>query len=257
VDADELRRLADQQLADLDARTPNRLFSHPQELTICEAYALQQEISRLRERRGERLIGYKIGCTSPPIQRQLGLREPIFGRIFEAGCFESGARISRDNYVNLAIEGELAMRLAGDVPDSQWTDPEYLEAIESVFPVIELHDYVLCSPEPCCQELIASNGMHAGFVLAENLPAKPPVEVQRMSLQVHDEEIDRTPEPWTMGGPIASLRWLASQVGPLGLRLLRGQVILTGSPMKLHRVSAGGRIVVEAPPLGRSCAEIV
>ena len=48
-------------VADLDAGPPNRLFGRPTTLTVEQAYALQTEIARLREGRGERVIGYKIG----------------------------------------------------------------------------------------------------------------------------------------------------------------------------------------------------
>ena len=44
------------------------------------------------------------------------------------------------------------------------------EAIAEVFPVIELHHYVLPRAWPPGQWLIASNGMHAGLVLAEPRP---------------------------------------------------------------------------------------
>ena len=83
----ELRRMALCMLADYDARTPGELFSRPVDLTIPESYVLQSEIARLREQRGEKIIGYKIGCTSKAIQQQLGVGEPIFGRIFDTGCF--------------------------------------------------------------------------------------------------------------------------------------------------------------------------
>ena len=56
--------------------------------------------------------------------------------------------------------------------------------------------------------------------------------------------------------PIESLRWLAGRLAQFGLQLYKGQVILTGSPMKLYPVVPGSRIVVEAPPLGASCVEI-
>ncbi len=252
----ELHRLATQQLADYDARTPNRLFSSPLGLNIAEAYELQHEVIRLREQRGEKTIGYKIGCTSRAIQQQLGIHEPIFGRIFDTGSFASGARLSRANYANLAIEGELAVRLAKDLSDAPLADEEYREAIESIFPVIELHDYVLRSPRPCCPELIASNGMHVGFVLAEQPCIGPPARVQHLSIRINDQEVEGTEEPWTMNGPVACLRWLAARLGQRGLRLSRGQVILTGSPMRLYPVAPGSRIVVEALPLGRSCVEI-
>ncbi len=251
-----LKELAQRMLADYDARTPGQFFSEPLDLTTDQAYALQAEVTRLREQRGEKVIGYKIGCTSRPIQVQLGVKEPIFGRIFDTGCFASGVRLSRANYANLAIEGELAIRLAKDLSDSPLADEEYWDAIESIFPVIELHDYVLRSSGPCRQELIASNGMHVGFVLAEQPCTGPTVRVQHLSIRINDGKVDGTGEPWTMDSPIASLRWLAARLGQHGLPLLRGQVILTGSPMKLYPVAPGSRVLVEAPPLGKSCVEI-
>ncbi len=45
-------------LADYDARMPGLLFSEPINMTASQAYALQAEIARLREARGEKVIGY-------------------------------------------------------------------------------------------------------------------------------------------------------------------------------------------------------
>ena len=144
--ADDIRLLAVRQLADYDARTPGQLFSQPVHLTIPQAYALQTEVVRLREQRGEKVIGYKVGCTSRVIQSQLGIDQPIFGRLFATECFRSGVRLSYASYANLAIEGELAVRLARDLSSSPPSEQECLEAIDSVFPVIELHHYVLPAP---------------------------------------------------------------------------------------------------------------
>ena len=82
----DLQELAQRMLADYDARTPGQLFGGPLDLTTAQAYALQAEIARLREQRGEKVIGYKVGCTSRPIQTQLGVKEPIFGRLFDTEC---------------------------------------------------------------------------------------------------------------------------------------------------------------------------
>ncbi len=130
-------------LADLDARRPWRSFVPPDELTPEQAYALQGEVARLREDRGERIIGYKIGCTSRAIQDQLGIREPIFARVFDTGCFPPASRLGHARFANLAIEGELAIRLSEDLPHGPLSDGDYVGAVESVFPVIELHHYDL------------------------------------------------------------------------------------------------------------------
>lgn len=254
---DEVHRLAARQLADMDAGQANRQFSRALGLSVGEAYELQHEVTRLRERRGEQVVGYKIGCTSAAIQQQLGIREPIFGRLFDTGMFPSGVPISASRFNHLAIEGELAVRLNRDVPDVGVSDHALLAAVEAVVPVIELHDYVLCSPSPCVQELIASNGMHAGVVLPEPDSAGLSPRVERLSIRIDDQVVDECSEPWTMGGPIAALRWLAGRLARSGLTLAKGQWLLTGSPMRLYPLSVVSHVAVEAPGLGMSYATVV
>ena len=248
----DIQELARRMLAAYDARTPGQCLALPLNLTIAQAYDVQAEVARLREDRGEKIIGYKVGCTSRLIQEQLGIKEPIFGRLFDTECHDSGARISHTSYANLAVEGELAIRLATDLPASKLDRFERLDTIESIFPVIELHNYVLRSPKTRVQELIASNGMHAGFVLAEQ-PHGGPLgdDPADLTVRVDGERVGVSDGPWTMSDPMAALRWLAARLGKYGLGLSRGQVILTGSPLPLYLVGPGSRVVVETPPLGK------
>jgi 2-keto-4-pentenoate hydratase len=87
---DDIAAWAQHLLAVFDARRPWQTFVPPAGLTPEHACSLQGQVKRLREARGERVIGYKVGCTSPAIQAQLGIREPIFGRVFDTGCFPAG-----------------------------------------------------------------------------------------------------------------------------------------------------------------------
>ena len=254
---DEIRRMALCMLADYDARTPGQLFSRPVDLASPQSYELQSEIARLREQRGEKIIGYKIGCTSKPIREQLGMSEPIFGRIFDTGCFRSGVRLSYARYANLAVEGELALRLSKDLAGSPPTEEECLDAISAVFPVIELHHYVLHQARSPGPELIAGSGMHAGFVLAEELSRSgPPDLVHSICVRINGVRVGAVEGSGTFAGASESLRWLAGRLAGLGLGLGQGQIILTGSPMPLFQVGPDSKVVVEATPLGRSCAEI-
>ena len=253
----KLRELARRMLMDYDARTPNQIFRQPLTLTIDEAYQLQGEVGRLREQRGEKIIGYKVGCISTVIQQQLGISEPIFGRLFDTECHSSGARLSCANYANLAIEGEIAVRLREDVPATLRTDEDYLNCIDEMFPVVELHHYVLHSPEPSCQELIASNGMHAGFVVAESATRMRGTINPGLTVSISNGAVDSVDEASAVARPIESLRWLASRFATIGIRLSRGQVILTGSPLQLFPVKPGMRVVVEAESIGTSSAEFV
>jgi 2-keto-4-pentenoate hydratase len=255
VDPDELAR---RMLADYDARTPGERSGGPIDLTTVQAYALQAEVARLRERRGERVIGYKVGCTSHTIREQLGATEPIFGRLFDTGCHPSGVRLPAARYANPAIEGELAIRLSRDLPRDPLSDEEYAGAIASVFPVIEWHHFVLPQAGPPLAALIASGGMHAGLVLAvqETTCSGRVPAVEELDVTINDRLVGSTREPWTMGGPAATLRWLTARLAECGLQLRRRQVVLTGSALPLFPVKPGDRVIAGARPLGTSSVEI-
>jgi 2-keto-4-pentenoate hydratase len=254
----DLQELARRMLADFDARTPGQHCAEPLDLTTAQTYALQAEITRLREQRGEKVIGYKVGCTSRPIQVQLGVKEPIFGKLFDTECHPSGVHLSSARFANLAVEGEMAVRLSKDLPSEPLSAEEYRDAIAEVFPVIELHHYVLPRAWPPGQWLIASNGMHAGLVLAEaeKRCSGLPNIAHNLSIRINGVVVGAVEDAASLTCPIESLRWLAGRLAQFGLQLCKGQVILTGSPMKLYPVDPGSRIVVEAPPLGASCVEI-
>jgi 2-keto-4-pentenoate hydratase len=253
-----LHELAPRMLADYDARTQGQCTVEALDLTTAQAYALQAEIARLRVQRGEKVIGYKVGCTSRAIQMQLGVKEPIFGRLFDTECHPSGAHLSSARYANLAVEAEMGVRLSQDLSDAPLSAEACRDAIAELFPVIELHHYVLPPAWSPGQWLIASNGIHAGFVLPDREP-RPAGSVHcDYSLQIHINEVvvGTAEDAASLVHPIESVRWLAGRLATFRLRLFQGQLILTGSPLPLYPVAPGSRIVVEAPPLGVSCLTI-
>jgi 2-keto-4-pentenoate hydratase len=129
-------------------------------------------------------------------------------------------------------------------------------AIESAFPVIELHHYVLHSPKPSPAELIASGGMHAGFVLAEE-PAVGLPRIESISVWMDERRLGKVAGAHITDLAIRSVRWLAGRLAERGLTLTSGQVVLTGSLLPLYTPKPGGRVVAEAAPIGRSSALIV
>ena len=73
----DLEQLARRQLAEYDRRTPGTAFAGGLSLTIEEAYRLQYLVTGLRIARGEAVIGYKVGCTSPVIRNRLNVEHPV------------------------------------------------------------------------------------------------------------------------------------------------------------------------------------
>ena len=103
-----IQRWASRQLADYDARQPGTVFAEGVVLDVTQGYELQSAVAQLRCDRGERTIGYKVGCTSPAIRAQLGIDHCVSGRLYDdSEQHSSGAVLSRKGFANLAIEGEL------------------------------------------------------------------------------------------------------------------------------------------------------
>lgn len=150
------------------------------------------------------------------------------------------------------------MRLSKDLPGRAVSEDECRDAIANVFPVIELHHYVLPAAWPPASWLIASNGMHAGFVLAETDSRSAGLAkfAGSLSVRINETIVGSAEDAASLICPVESVRWLAGRLAQFGLRLHQGQAILTGSPLNLYPVTPGSRIVVDAPPLGKCCVEI-
>ena len=240
---DFLRTLTVRQLADYRAGTPGTSFADPGRppLTLEEAYRVQSEVAALRSP-AERVVGYKVGCTGPGTRAQFGLDGPIRGLLFDSEMHPSGSELSYGRYADLAIEGELAVRLDGDGRAGR------------LLPVIELHNYVFRGQPPTLSELVANNGIHAGVVLAPptaEVPWRGDESVTgRLTVEINGTCVEEGPMDGVPGGPGGSLRWLAQHLADHGLSLRPGQLVLTGTPLGLIRVRPGDLVRVTAEGLG-------
>jgi 2-keto-4-pentenoate hydratase len=246
----QISEWAIRQLADYDARTPGSIFGDGVKLSVAEGYKLQSAVASLRCERGERIIGYKVGCTSPKIRSQLGIDHCVTGRLFDSERHASGATLSRQRFANLAIEGELAVELSHEPTESDFRGSGIPDCVARVFPVIELHHHVLRGESPSAGELIAHNAINGGFV--EGTSMSPSEFSGDVSLAIFADNrlLEDCTGPSLIQTINSSLRWLADIVRERGDRLQPGQIVLTGSIPSLIPVINDCRIKVEAPPFG-------
>ena len=92
------------------------------EISIAEAYAVQDQVAALRVAGGEEVVGYKVGCTSDAIRRQFGLEEPISGRLFRPHVHQEGTERCWDDYLNCAIEPEMVLTIGADLVGTDLPD---------------------------------------------------------------------------------------------------------------------------------------
>jgi 2-keto-4-pentenoate hydratase len=236
---------------DIFATEMARIFRHHQlhrrtavdiqSLSLDDAYEVQEKYLATRLAGGERTVGYKVGCTSPAIQTQFGLFEPICGRLLQPRIYGDGEKLHIDDFVDCALEPELVFHIGSDLDGSNLETSHLRQAISAASPGIEVHNYRFWYGKPSSQELIASNGIHAGLVIGSKykLPPDLDLESERTTLLIDGTEKASGVGSEIMGGPINSLRWLLTHLRKRGRQLLAGELVIPGSAAKLIPVRKG------------------
>jgi 2-keto-4-pentenoate hydratase len=82
-----------------------------------EAYRVSAAYDAIESAAGRGAVaGYKIGLTTPIMQKLCGVDEPCFGAIFANEVHHHCAELSVDAFCRLGVETEIAVRLGADLP---------------------------------------------------------------------------------------------------------------------------------------------
>ena len=222
------------------------------DLSLNEAYLVQDKVIEKRKKRGETIVGYKVGCTSSAIQDQLGLKEPIYGRLLKPYFYREGTKLFWNDYVNCAIEPEMVLKIGKDIEGENLSNESLIEAIEYVSPGIEIHNFTFWFSPITSQELICSNGMHAGVVVGDSKvsPNNLSFGAEIFKVFKNGKLITKASASEIMGGPLFSLRWLVRCLTRKNQFLNAGSFVIPGSPIKLIKINEDMELMIEIDRVG-------
>jgi 2-keto-4-pentenoate hydratase len=223
-----------------------------------EAYAIRRAFEEIEETAGRGAIaGYKIGLTTPVMQKLCGVDEPCYGAIFAREVHHCRAELAAADYCRLGVETEIAFRLGDDLPRGGDLG-EVGAAVESCMAAIELiedlgYDYTRLD----AAAMVAGNVWNAGVVLGTPVTGWRDQDLARARarLSTNGREIDSGNGGDVMGHPLNALAWLADKLAAVGTPLRRGMIVMTGSMVPIQYPVAGDRVVIEVSGLGS--AELV
>src|SRR5438045_4234557 len=124
-----------------------------------EAYVVRAAFEEIEKARGRgEVVGYKIGLTTPIMQKLCGVDEPCYGAIFATEVRHRRAELPMRDYCRLGLETEIAVRLGADLPQGGSAD-RVCAAVASCMAAIEgledlRHDYKRLSADA----IVADNG---------------------------------------------------------------------------------------------------
>lgn len=220
------------------------------------AYELQAETNDLIAPKLGALAGHKIGCTTPVMQKFLGIGNPCAGRVFAQTAFGAHAEIARSNYRKLGVECEIVVEIGTDIEPGwkDYTPQALLPHVGAVMAGIEIVDdrYADYRAQGA-PTLIADNFFNAGCALGMPVTEWRAFDLATLAghMYINGNEVGRGTGAMVMGHPLAALAWLANRrsVGGEGLR--RGEFVFLGSLVETKWLNAGDEVVIEIERLGQ------
>ena len=260
MDQKTIEALGDSLYDALVARTPIAPLSaaHP-DMTIEDAYHVQQRMIARRLEKGDRVIGKKIGVTSKAVMNMLGVHQPDFGYLLDSMVFNEGESVDMDTLIQPKAEGEIAFLLKKDLQGPGVTAADVLAATEGVMACFEIVDSRIQDWKIKIQDTVADNASCGVLVLGgvRKSPRKLDLALAGMVLAKNGDIISTSTGAAVQGSPVNAIAWLANTLGRLGIGLKAGEIILSGSQSPLVPVVAGDSLTCNVGGLGGTSVRFI
>ncbi|MCA8022917.1 2-keto-4-pentenoate hydratase [Burkholderia metallica] len=216
------------------------------------AYAIQQINNDLRKANGERVVGRKIGLTSPAVQTQLGVDQPDFGALFASMAYGDGQPMPLASLIQPKVEAEIALVLERDLTAEKHTFADLISATAYVVAAIEVVDSRIRDWDIRFFDTVADNASSALFVLGSRPVLLRDIELSAcaMTLTQDGEVLSRGNGSACLGNPLNAAAWLADRMVRLGTPLRAGDIVLTGALGPMVAVKAAGTYTGHIDGLG-------
>jgi 2-keto-4-pentenoate hydratase len=219
---------------------------------ILAAYAVQQNITQRRLDGGARLVGRKIGLTSPAVQKQLGVNEPDYGALFDFMAICDGEEIATDRLLQPKVEAEVAFVLKRDLAYSNSTVADVIGAVDYALAAIEIVGSRISNWDIRLEDTVADNASSAMFALGTRPVALADLDLVACKMIMHSqgETVSSGAGSACLGNPLNAARWLANTLAKLGTPLRAGDIVLSGALGPMVSVAAGQTYTAEIEGLG-------
>lgn len=247
LDKKKIVELAQELVAAEDGRKPVDPLTGRAELSIEDAYKIQVEIIEIKKRRGEKIIGKKIGLTSKRMQQLLGVYEPDYGHIMHKLIIGDSFPIVLSELIQPKIEVEIAFLIQEDLIGPGVTGADVLRCTKGVLPAFEVIDSRIKDWKIKIQDTIADNASIGRVILGSPLSSVKGKDLRTVGLVVrkNGELVDTAAGASVLGSPAESVAWLANKLSEYGEHLKKGEIVISGSLIAAFAIKEGDVIQAE------------
>ena len=219
---------------------------------LATAYAVQQLNVRRGVAAGRRVVGRKIGLTSPAVQRQLGVDQPDFGALFADMAVPDGGEVPVGRLLQPKVEAEVALVLGRDLPERECTVVDVLRAVDFALPALEIVDSRVRNWEISLVDTVADNASCGLYVLGATPVPLTAVDLRTVTMTMTrgGETVSEGTGADCLGSPLSAAVWLASALAERGDPLRAGDLVLTGALGPMTPAAPGDAFEAHISDLG-------
>lgn len=219
---------------------------------VASGYAVQKINVDRALAKGRKIVGRKIGLTSPVVQAQLGVDQPDFGVLFADMAMPESIEIPFGAVLQPRVEAEIAFVLERDLAEPGLTIASVAQAIAFALPSIEIVGSRVADWNIRIFDTIADNASSGAFVLGG-----APKLLKDLDLRLCGMRLDHLGEPVStgcgaacLGHPLNAVLWLAERLVAEGEMLRAGDVVLSGALGPMVSVTPGATYTATISGLG-------
>ena len=253
LDSNTINALADRlegcQLAQKD--TTKITDDHP-EMDWDDAYAIQDEIRRRKEARGNKIAGLKCGLTSFAKMKQMGVEVPVFGFVADYMARPDGGDIKHAEMIHPKVEAEICIVTKAELRGPGCHIGTVLAATDFVMPGIEVIDSRYRDFKFDLKSVIADNTSSSRFVIGGNMRKLDELDLRTLGvvLEINGEVKSMAAGAAVLGNPLVAIAMMANELGKRGQEIPAGTFIMTGGVTEAITVNPGDNVNVRFQDLG-------
>lgn len=240
-------------------KTPIEPLSDTHEgITPSDSYAIQESIVRTMLDAGDRIVGYKLGLTSRPMQTLLGIDQPDYAAVMGSMVYDEGADIVAADYIQPRAEAEIAVMLGSDLAGPGVTIADARAAASGAAAAVEIVDSRIIDWRIKLTDTIADLASCGAILVSSTVvPIDFDLRLTGMVFRHNGEVAATGAGAAALDDPLYAVAWAANTLGELGIELEAGHVIMTGSLHAAVDIAAGDTFRADFDRLGFVEAHVV
>ena len=200
-------------------------------LGMADGYAIQRELIQLLLADGDRIVGHKVGLTSKPMQKMVGVDSPDYGPVLASTIYRDGDTIPAGRFIAPKIEAEIVFVIGERLEGPGVTVTQAHAASAGAVAAMEIVDSRIADWRIKLADTVADLASNGAMATSSRIVPITDIDTRLvgMTLTRNGELIDTGAGAAALGDPVAVVAWLANVLGGDGVALEPGHLIMTGA----------------------------